>query len=121
MTPERFAQGMTVPEYLAQMRTNQERFARRLAEAEIDPADRAALQGRHLVVASVLLLSLIVDYSEQVDEFLKNHPPTEVILGYYRAFLLSISMDVAPFALLIATTVAPLGAQGLGDGDLLLF
>jgi Thioredoxin len=50
VTPERFAQGMTVPEYLAQMRTNQERFARRLAEAEIDPADRAALQGRHLKI-----------------------------------------------------------------------
>lgn len=58
-----------------------------------------------LVVASVLLLSLIVDYSEQVDEILKNHPPTEVVLGYYRAFLLSISMDVAPFAMLIATLV----------------
>jgi LPS export ABC transporter permease LptF/LPS export ABC transporter permease LptG len=57
------------------------------------------------VVASVLVLSLIVDYSEQVDEILKNHPPSEVVLGYYRAFLLSISMDVAPFALLIATLI----------------
>ncbi|HEU5251151.1 MAG TPA: LptF/LptG family permease [Thermoanaerobaculia bacterium] len=58
-----------------------------------------------LVIASVLLLSLIVDYSEQVDEILKNHPRTPVILGYYRAFLLSISMEVAPFAILIATLV----------------
>jgi LPS export ABC transporter permease LptF/LPS export ABC transporter permease LptG len=58
-----------------------------------------------LVGASVLLLSLIVDYSEQVDEILRHHPPTEVILGYYRAFLLSISMEVAPFAMLIATLV----------------
>lgn len=58
-----------------------------------------------LVIASVLLLSLIVDYSEQVDEILKNHPPTPVILGYYRAFLLSIAIDVAPFAILIATLV----------------
>lgn len=58
-----------------------------------------------LVVASVLLLSLIVDYSEQVDEILKNHPATEVILGYYRAFLLSISMDAAPFAILLATLI----------------
>ena len=58
-----------------------------------------------LVVASVLLLSLIVDYSEQVDEILKNHPATEVVLGYYRAFLLSISMDVAPFAILLATLI----------------
>jgi LPS export ABC transporter permease LptF/LPS export ABC transporter permease LptG len=58
-----------------------------------------------LVGASVLLLSLIVDYSEEVDEILKNHPPMTIVLGYYRAFLLSISMDVAPFAMLIATLV----------------
>lgn len=48
MTPERFAQGMTFPEYLAQMGTNQERFVRRLAEAEITPDDRTALRGRKL-------------------------------------------------------------------------
>jgi LPS export ABC transporter permease LptF/LPS export ABC transporter permease LptG len=58
-----------------------------------------------LVVASVLLLSLIVDYSEQVDEILKNHPATEVVFGYYRAFLLSISMEAAPFAILLATLI----------------
>jgi len=48
VTPERFAQGMTFPEYLAQMGTNQERFVRRLAEAEITPDDRTALRGRKL-------------------------------------------------------------------------
>lgn len=41
---------MTFPEYFAQMRTNRERFAKRMAETEIDPADRAALQGRQLKV-----------------------------------------------------------------------
>lgn len=50
MTPERFAQGMTFPEYLGQMRTNQERFATHLAETEIDPDDRAAMQGRKLKI-----------------------------------------------------------------------
>ncbi|HEY6065535.1 MAG TPA: LptF/LptG family permease [Thermoanaerobaculia bacterium] len=58
-----------------------------------------------LVGASVLLLSLIVDYSEQVDEILRHHPPTAIVFGYYRAFLLSISIDMAPFAMLIATLV----------------
>lgn len=58
-----------------------------------------------LVLASVLLLSLIVDYSERVDEILKNHPPTPVVLGYYRAFLFSISVDISPFATLIAALV----------------
>jgi hypothetical protein len=50
VTPERFAQGMTFPEYLAQMRTNQERFAKRLADTEINPEDRATMQGRKLKI-----------------------------------------------------------------------
>jgi hypothetical protein len=50
VTPERFAQGMTFPEYLAQMRTNQERFATRLAETELHPDDRAAMQERKLKI-----------------------------------------------------------------------
>ena len=48
MTPERFAQGMTFPEYLAQMRTNKERFEKRMADAELTPADREAIRGRKL-------------------------------------------------------------------------
>ena len=58
-----------------------------------------------LVFASVLLLSTIVDYSEKVDEILKNRPPGGVVAGYYQAFLLSIAVDLAPFAVLIATLV----------------
>ena len=50
MTPERFAQGLTFPEYLAQMRSNRERFIRRLAEVEISPEDREALRGRVLKI-----------------------------------------------------------------------
>lgn len=50
MTSERFAQGMTFPEYLAQMRTNRERFEKRLADTEINPDDRAALRGRRLKI-----------------------------------------------------------------------
>ncbi len=48
MTPERFAQGMTFAEYLAQMRTNKDRFARRLDDTVISPEDREALRGRKL-------------------------------------------------------------------------
>jgi len=50
VTPDRFAQGMTFPEYLAQMRSNRERFTKRLAETEIDPDDRAAIRGRKLKI-----------------------------------------------------------------------
>jgi hypothetical protein len=50
VTPERFAQGMSFAAYLAQMRTNKERFEKRLAESEITPADREAIRGRKLKI-----------------------------------------------------------------------
>jgi thiol-disulfide isomerase/thioredoxin len=43
VTAERFAQGLTLPEYVAQMRTNREAFERLLAEATVSPEDRDAL------------------------------------------------------------------------------
>jgi len=57
-------------------------------------------------VASVLLLAVIVDYADHVDKIAKNHPPTSVVLGYYRCFVLSIGMQIAPFVALIATLVS---------------
>jgi len=50
VTPERFAQGMTFAAYLAQMRTNKERFEKRMADSEITPADREAIRGRKLKI-----------------------------------------------------------------------
>ncbi len=50
MTPERFAQGLTFAQYLAQMRSNKERFQKRMADAEITPADREAIRGRKLKI-----------------------------------------------------------------------
>ncbi len=50
MTPERFAQGMSFAVYLAQMRTNKERFEKRMADSEITPADREAIRGRKLKI-----------------------------------------------------------------------
>jgi hypothetical protein len=45
VSAERFAQGMTVPEYVAQMHTNREVFARLLTETPVRPEDRDALAG----------------------------------------------------------------------------
>lgn len=59
-----------------------------------------------LVSVSVLLLAVIVDYADHVDKIAKNHPPTSVLLGYYRCFLLSIGMQIAPFVALIATLIS---------------
>ena len=69
-----------------------------------------------LVFASVLLLSAIVDYSEKVDEILKNRPPGPVLAGYYQAFLLLIAMDIAPFTVLIAALIC-LGALSKNNED----
>ncbi|HEX4439182.1 MAG TPA: LPS export ABC transporter permease LptG [Thermoanaerobaculia bacterium] len=58
-----------------------------------------------LVLGSALLLSIVVDYVDQLDEFARHHPPSTVVLGYYRAFIVSITMQIAPFAILLATLV----------------
>jgi len=58
-----------------------------------------------LAFSSVLVLAAVVDYSEKVDEVLRNNPPADVLAGYYRAFLLLIGMELAPFAVLMATLV----------------
>jgi hypothetical protein len=50
LTAERFAQGLTLPEYLAQMRTNKERFTRRMTETEVTAADRAAVASARLKI-----------------------------------------------------------------------
>ena len=45
VTRQRFEQGMTVQQYLDQMKTNQEPFNRFLAEVAIRPEDKQALAG----------------------------------------------------------------------------
>jgi len=59
-----------------------------------------------LVTASILLLALIVDYADHVDKIAKNLPPRSVVLGYYRYFLISIAVQVAPFCVLLATMIS---------------
>lgn len=44
VTAERFAQGLPIQEYVAQMQTNQDAFTRLLAEAPVRPEDREALR-----------------------------------------------------------------------------
>ena len=44
ITVERFTQGLTLAEYLDQMRTNKERFVRVMSEATIEDEDRHALR-----------------------------------------------------------------------------
>jgi LPS export ABC transporter permease LptG len=59
-----------------------------------------------LVTASILLLALIVDYADHVDKIAKNLPPRSAVLGYYRYFLISIGVQIAPFSVLLATMIS---------------
>jgi len=43
VTKERFAQGMTLPQYLDQMGTNKEKFVQFLGEIAVSPEDKGAL------------------------------------------------------------------------------
>ena len=58
-----------------------------------------------LVFASAVLLAVVVDYADKLDEVARHHPPAAVVFGYYRYFLLSIAIQIAPFAVLLATLV----------------
>ena len=46
VTAERFAEGLTMAEYVAQMRINRDAFTRLLAEAPVRPEDREAIATR---------------------------------------------------------------------------
>lgn len=69
-----------------------------------------------LVLLSVLVLALIVDYADRVDEIIRNKPPTSAVAGYYRYFLYNISIELIPFAVLIAALVG-LGALSRHNED----
>jgi LPS export ABC transporter permease LptG/LPS export ABC transporter permease LptF len=69
-----------------------------------------------LVLASAILISLVVDYADKLDEVARHHPSTTAVLGYYRYFLLSITIQIAPFAILLAT-LAGLGVLSKNNED----
>jgi LPS export ABC transporter permease LptG/LPS export ABC transporter permease LptF len=69
-----------------------------------------------LVLASAVLISLVVDYADKLDEVARHHPPASAVLGYYRYFLLSITLQIAPFAVLLAT-LAGLGVLSKHNED----
>ena len=69
-----------------------------------------------LALLSVLAISAIVDYADQSDEILRNHPPAGVVSGYYRNFLVEVAHQATPFVVLIAALVA-LGALSRHNED----
>jgi LPS export ABC transporter permease LptG/LPS export ABC transporter permease LptF len=69
-----------------------------------------------LVLLSILVLALIVDYADRVDEIIRNKPPAAAVAGYYRYFLYNITIQLVPFAVLIAALVG-LGALSRHNED----
>ena len=69
-----------------------------------------------LILASAVVISLVVDYADKLDEVARHHPSSAAVFGYYRYFLLSITMQIAPFAALLAT-LAGLGTLSKNNED----
>lgn len=58
------------------------------------------------VMLSAVAISLIADFTDNLDQILKNHPPREVILGYYKYVSLQVAYDTAPIVVLVTTLIA---------------
>ncbi|MFN7940634.1 MAG: LptF/LptG family permease [Thermoanaerobaculia bacterium] len=56
-----------------------------------------------LVAASAISLALIADFTANLDEILKNHVSTSLVLRYYEYLSLQTFFDVAPVTVLVAT------------------
>ncbi len=69
-----------------------------------------------LILASAMLISVVVDYADKLDEVARHHPSNAALFGYYRYFLLSITIQIVPFAVLLAT-LAGLGSLSKNNED----
>jgi len=58
-----------------------------------------------LVVASIAVLYVLIDYLEISDDIARNKTPFAMVLRYYQTFLAPILLDIVPFAFLVAALV----------------
>ncbi len=58
-----------------------------------------------LVWLSATALGAIADLTGNVDDILKNSPPTAVVARYYKFLILQMGYDIAPIAVLVTTLV----------------
>ncbi len=93
VSAERFAQGLTVGDYVARMRTNRERFARLLEEAPVTSEDREAMAG---LARKVKILVITEDWCP---DSLRTIPPVARLVDglpnvEMRIFLRDANSDV---------------------------
>ncbi|HVO50169.1 MAG TPA: LptF/LptG family permease [Thermoanaerobaculia bacterium] len=58
-----------------------------------------------LVVTSIAVLYVLIDYLEISDDIARNKSPFSMVLRYYQAFISPILLDIVPFAFLVAALV----------------
>src|SRR5690606_16881992 len=58
-----------------------------------------------LVMVSALALRVVADFTENVDDILRNQPAGSVIFRYYRYQMLQMAFEVSPLAVLVTTLV----------------
>jgi LPS export ABC transporter permease LptF/LPS export ABC transporter permease LptG len=58
-----------------------------------------------LVVTSITVLYILIDYLEISDDIARHRTPVAMIFRYYQAFISPILLDVVPFAFLVAALV----------------
>ncbi len=58
-----------------------------------------------LVVSSIAVLYVLIDYLEISDDIARHKTPFAMVLRYYQAFVSPILLDIVPFAFLVAALV----------------
>jgi LPS export ABC transporter permease LptF/LPS export ABC transporter permease LptG len=58
-----------------------------------------------LVLASGIALRVVADFTDNIDDILRNRPPASVIARYYKYEALQMAFDTAPLAVLVTTLV----------------
>ena len=82
LTKERFAQGLTLEQYLNQMSMNRDRFARALDGITLQPADESMLArlgpARHVLVITEDWCGTSLAYVPRVAKLIQAHPEIEL-------------------------------------------
>jgi len=58
-----------------------------------------------LVLLSAVALRAVADFTENIDDILKNKPTTSTVVRYYKYQALQMAFDVSPLAVLVTTLV----------------
>lgn len=58
-----------------------------------------------LVLVSGVAVSIVADLSDNLDDILKNDPPSDSVIGYYKYLSLQIAYNISPIAVLMTTLI----------------